>query len=166
MIEVRHAVPDDGDALGEIHAVSWEVSHGPFFEPAFTARSVQDRRTRRWPARLAEGSGTILLATLDGRPMALSYTLPSATRPGFGEVRGFYCHPDGWGTGVAATLLTETLRHLRAAGFARVHLWTLRDTPQSRRFYTKCGFTESGAARGFDYGDGNPVAQVEYERAC
>jgi RimJ/RimL family protein N-acetyltransferase len=44
-----------------------------------------------------------------------------------------------------------------------VHLWTLRDTPQSRRFYTKCGFTETGATTTRDFGDGNPLAQVEYE---
>jgi hypothetical protein len=62
--------------------------------------------------------------------------------------------------------MTGTLLRLRDDGFARVHLWTLRDTPQSRRFHTKCGFAESGATRAFDYGDGNPVDQVEYERAC
>lgn len=62
--------------------------------------------------------------------------------------------------------MTGTLDQLRADGFARTHLWTLHDTPQSRRFYTKCGFTESGAARPFDFGDGKPLTQVEYERAC
>jgi hypothetical protein len=45
-----------------------------------------------------------------------------------------------------------------------VHLRTLRDTPQSRRFYTKCGFTESGNESTFDYGDGNPLPMVEYVR--
>ncbi|MEW2581367.1 hypothetical protein [Streptomyces syringium] len=49
---------------------------------------------------------------------------------------------------------------------ARVHLWTLRDTPQSRRFCNKYGFTECGTARTFDFGDGNPLDQVAYERAC
>lgn len=57
--------------------------------------------------------------------------------------------PDGWGSGIAAALMTETLSQLHDDGYSRVHLWTLRDTPQSRRFYTKCGFTESGAARAF-----------------
>ncbi len=27
-------------------------------------------------------------------------------------------------------------------------------------------FTESGAARPYDFGDGNPLTQVEYERGC
>ncbi|WP_412520581.1 GNAT family N-acetyltransferase [Actinomadura madurae] len=165
MIEIRHARPEDGDALGEIHAVSWEASHAPFFQPEFAARAVESRRTR-WHDRIAEGAGTILLAELDGRPLALSFSRPSPTQPGLPEIFGFYCHPDGWGKGVAAALMTGTLRRLHDDGFTHVHLWTLRDTAQSRRFYTKCGFTESGATRGFDYGDGIPIQQVEYERSC
>ena len=62
----------------------------------------------------------ILLAELDGRPLALSNSLPSATGPGFAEIYSFYGHPDGWGSGIAATLMTQTLRHLRAAETAAV----------------------------------------------
>ncbi|WUH98979.1 GNAT family N-acetyltransferase [Spirillospora sp. NBC_00431] len=165
MIEVRAAGPEDGDALGEIHAVAWEASHARFFRPEFAARAVESRRTK-WHERIAEGAGVILLAVRDGRPLALSFMRPSPTRPGLAEIFAFYCHPDGWGGGIAATLMDGTLRRLRDDGFTRVHLWTLRDTSQSRRFYAKCGFTESGAARSFDYGDGTTVAQVEYERPC
>ncbi|GAA3068303.1 hypothetical protein GCM10020254_10060 [Streptomyces goshikiensis] len=99
-----------------------------------------------------------------GPPPALSVFLPSPTRPGLAEIATFYGHPDGWGTGVAAALMTETLRRLGDEGCAGAHLWTLRDTPRSRRFYAKCGFTETGATRTFDFGEGNLLAQVEYER--
>ena len=100
----------------------------------------------------------------DGRPLVLSYCVSSETRPGLAEIYSFYGHPGGWGTGVAAELMIGTLDHLRGNGFGRVHLWTLRDTPRSRRFYTKCGFAETGATTTRDFGDGNPLAQVEYER--
>jgi hypothetical protein len=66
----------------------------------------------------------------------------------------------------AAALLDATLQVLRDEGFTWVHLWTLRDTAQSRRFYSKCGFAETGAAQTRDFGDGQAMAQVEYERAC
>ncbi|AKL69271.1 MULTISPECIES: GNAT family N-acetyltransferase [Streptomyces] len=181
MIEIRRAGPADGDALGGIHAAAWEAAYGPFFEPEFAAREVRSRRTR-WHARVAApaqpsaeapaqapaqasaGRGTILLAEVEGRPLALSVFLPSPTRPGLAEIATFYGHPDGWGTGVAAALMTETLRRLGDEGCAGAHLWTLRDTPRSRRFYAKCGFTETGATRTFDFGEGNLLAQVEYER--
>ncbi|MBZ4319148.1 GNAT family N-acetyltransferase [Streptomyces huiliensis] len=165
MIDIRDAEPADGDALGEIHAAAWEAAYGQFYAPEFVASATQDRRTR-WHARIAEGTGTLLLASLDGRPLALSFSLPSATRPGLAELYSFYGHPDSWGSGVAGALMTATLRRLRAGGHARVHLWTVRDTPRARRFYVKCGFAESGAVRDVDYGDGTPIAQVEYQRAC
>ncbi|MCX5074859.1 GNAT family N-acetyltransferase [Streptomyces sp. NBC_00513] len=111
------------------------------------------------------GAAVTLLAVVDGRPLALSVTLPSAARPDHAEIASFYAHPDGWGTGVAAALMEETLRGLRARGYAGVHLWTLRDTPQSRRFYVKCGFAECGTARAFDFGEGNLLEQVEYARS-
>lgn len=52
----------------------------------------------------------------------------------------------------------KELRH-----YGHVHLWTLRDTPQSHRFYAKSGFVDSGRRRDYDFGDGEPLAQVEFE---
>lgn len=163
MIEVRVAEVADGDVLGEIHAAGWAAAYAPFFGPEFAAANVADRLTR-WHKRIASHPGEILLASLDGRPLALSWFGPS--REGLGEVIGFYGHPDGWGSGIAAALMTETLNHMRAKGFTAAHLWTARDTQQSRRFYTKCGFTETGATRLHDFGEGNLLAQVEYRRDC
>lgn len=164
MIEVRFARPADGDALGQIHSASWAVAYAPFFDPGFAEAAIADRLTR-WHERIADETGSLLLASVDGRPLALSYSVPSPTRPGFAEIYSFYGHPDGWGTGVAAELMTHTLHALRARGFDRVHLWTLRDTPQSRRFYVKSGFAETGAVTTHDFGDGHPLDQVEYQRA-
>lgn len=165
MFEVRRAGPYDGAVLGEIHAAAWEAAYAPFFAPEFTARAVQSRRTR-WHDRIAQGTMTVLLAELDGTPLALSAYTASTTRPGLAEINTFYSHPDSWGKGVAAALMVETLRFIREDEFAQVHLWTLRDTARSRHFYSKCGFRECGTARVFDFGDGNPLAQVEYERVC
>lgn len=165
VIEVRVAAHGDGGVLGEIHAEAWQQAYAPFFEPEFATRAVRRRRTQ-WHARVAEGNATILLALLDGRPLALSAFRPSTGRPGSAEIVSFYGRPEGWGSGVAAELMSGTLCRLRGGKFARVHLWTLRDTAQSRRFYAKCGFAESGSVRAFDFGDGNLLDQVEYERAC
>ncbi|KJK51083.1 acetyltransferase [Streptomyces sp. NRRL F-4428] len=161
---VRRAALHDGDVLGEIHAAAWAAAYAPFFDPGFAADGIASRRTR-WHARLAQQDSTILLVEReDGRPVAMSVYRASSTRPGQAEILSFYSHPDSWGSGAAASLMRGTLEDLRGAGFARAHLWTLRDTHQSRRFYTKAGFTESGATRTYDFGDGRPLTQVEYER--
>ncbi|GGT08857.1 GNAT family N-acetyltransferase [Nonomuraea spiralis] len=156
------ASPGDGEALGEIHAESWKAAHAGFFAEEFVEEAVRHRRGR-WHDVLAEPKGRLVLAALDGRRLAFSYFGPSPSRPGAAEIFSFYGHPEGWGSGVAGALMTDTLRRIRDDGFTRVHLWTLRDMPQSRRFYAKSGFTESGVARAHDHGDGNPIEQVEYE---
>ncbi|MFJ6940300.1 GNAT family N-acetyltransferase [Streptomyces sp. NPDC101132] len=164
MIEIRRAEPADGDALGEIHAAAWEAAYAPFFDPGFARAGVRDRRSR-WHERIAgPDPDTVLLALADGHPLALSWSAPSRERPGSAELYSFYAHPDGWGTGIAAALMTGTLDHLRESGFEGVHLWTLRDTPRSRRFYAKSGFTASGLTRTHDFGDGHPLPQLEYQR--
>ncbi|MDR8414133.1 GNAT family N-acetyltransferase [Nonomuraea sp. 3-1Str] len=159
------ATAADGDVVGEIHAEAWSVAYRPFFAPAFSDQAVAHRRVK-WHAVLAETADTVLLAARPGeRPLAYSYFGASPQRPGEAEIFGFYNHPDGWGSGVAGALMTATLDALRARGHSGAHLWTLRDTAQSRRFYAKCGFTESGATRLHDFGDGHPIDQVEYEIA-
>ncbi|MEV1205606.1 hypothetical protein [Microbispora rosea] len=61
MITVREARPGDGDVLGEIHSISWGISHGPLCTPKVAAAGIQERRTK-WDAVLAEGKDAILLA--------------------------------------------------------------------------------------------------------
>jgi GNAT superfamily N-acetyltransferase len=164
VIAVRDAEQHDSEVLGEIHAASWEAAYAPFFDPVFATDAVRDRRGR-WRERIGQGPGTILIAEAGGRPAAFSFSVPSSVRRELAEIYSFYCHPDAWGAGVAVMLMTGTLHRLRDDGFAGVHLWTLRDTPRSRRFYTKSGFHETGAQRAHDFGDGNPLPQVEYEHA-
>ncbi|MFG3437742.1 hypothetical protein ACGF0J_10930 [Nonomuraea sp. NPDC047897] len=52
-ITVGPAEPGDGDILGEIHALSWGVSHGPFCTPKVAAAGIEERRTK-WHGILAE----------------------------------------------------------------------------------------------------------------
>lgn len=161
MIKVRAAQGRDADALGEVHAESWKAAYGSLFQPDFTARCVEIRRGC-WHQRITEGVGPILLAELDHRPLALSFSVPSLTVPSLAEIYSFYGRPDGWGTGVAAALMAETLRVLHDVGRTDVRLWTLKSTAQSRRFYAKCGFCESGAERAHDFGDAQLFDQIEY----
>ncbi|HEY3556716.1 MAG TPA: GNAT family N-acetyltransferase [Kribbella sp.] len=147
--------------MGGIHAASWGAAYAPLFSEEFAREGIASRLTR-WHERLEAGDGLVMLGYVGERALAMSWSGPSEARPGFAEIHSFYTHPDGWGSGVSAALMEATLREL--SRYAGVHLWTLRDTPQSRRFYTKCGFVETGATQTRDFGDGNPIPQVEYER--
>ncbi|WP_101789223.1 GNAT family N-acetyltransferase [Nonomuraea indica] len=158
---IRRAGPADSVVVGDIHATTWLAAYARFFDPEFCARAAEQRRTR-WHRVLAETTDTVLLASAGERPLAFSRFGASPRRPGAAEIVGFYNHPDGWGTGIAGALMTATLAALRDEGYGLAHLWTLRDTPQARRFYAKCGLTESGERRVDDYG-GTAIDEVEYE---
>ncbi|NIK60121.1 GNAT family N-acetyltransferase [Kribbella shirazensis] len=151
--------------MGEVHAASWAAAYAPFFPDDVAQEGIASRLTR-WHERLATGDGVVMLGFVGEQPLAMSWSSQSHARAGFAEIHSFYTHPDGWGSGVSAALMTATLQRLKADGFDRVHLWTLRDTPQARRFYTGSGFVETGATQSRDFGDGTPLPQVEYERAC
>ncbi|NGN66534.1 GNAT family N-acetyltransferase [Streptomyces sp. A7024] len=163
-MSVYIAGPGDGDVVGEIHAESWKVAYAGFFGDGFFGEAVE-RRRGQWGAKLlAESEKTCLVAELGGKPLAFSFFGAVADRAGVAEIFGCYGHPAGWGSGVAGALMSATVDRIRADGeFERIRLWTLRDTPQARRFYVKSGFSESGAVRTYDFGDGTPIAQVEYE---
>ncbi|MET9338075.1 GNAT family N-acetyltransferase [Nonomuraea sp. NPDC003804] len=163
MITIREAGPGDGDVLGEIHAISWGISHGPLCTPKVAAAGIQERRTK-WDAILAEGKDTVLLALLDDRPGAFARFGASSFRPGLAEIHTFFAHPDVWGSGLAAALLAAILDRLRDVGHDRVHLWTLRESAQARRFYAKNGFGETGRRHNHDFGEGPLLALVELER--
>ncbi|MFI6298839.1 GNAT family N-acetyltransferase [Nonomuraea sp. NPDC050790] len=163
-ITVRPAEPGDGDVLGEIHALSWGVSHGPLCAPKVAAAGVKERRTR-WHGILAEGGDTILLARLNERPGAFARFGASTSRPGVAEIQTFFAHPDVWGSGISMALLTAILDRVRDAGYDDVHLWTLRDSAQARRFYAKNGFAETGRTHDHEFDEGPPLALVELERA-
>ncbi|RBQ17903.1 GNAT family N-acetyltransferase [Spongiactinospora rosea] len=164
MITVRPAGPGDGDVLGEIHAVSWGVSHGPFCAPGVAAAGVEERRGK-WHGVVAEGGEGILLACLNGRVGAFARFGGSTSRAGVAEIHTFFAHPDVWGKGVARVLLMAVLERARDAGYGEVHLWTLRDSAQARRFYAKNGFAETGRTHDHDFGEGPLLALVELERA-
>lgn len=164
MITIREVGPGDGDTLGEIHAISWGISHGPLCTPKVAAAGIEERRTK-WHAILAEGGDSILLALLDDRAGAFARFGASSSRPGLAEIHTFFAKPDVWGSGLAAALLTATLDRLREVGHERVHLWTIRDSAQARRFYAKHGFAETGRLHDHDFGEGPPVALMELERA-
>ena len=163
-ISTRPATLADGAAVGQVHAASWGAAYAPLFSEDVAQEGIASRLTR-WHERLAAGKGLVMLGFVGDRPLAMSWSELSDTQARLAEIHSFYTHPDGWGSGVSAALMTATLQHLKADGQDRVHLWTLRDTPQSRRFYTKCGFTETGATQTRDFGDGTPLPQVEFERA-
>jgi GNAT superfamily N-acetyltransferase len=145
-LHVREAVAADGDAIGEAHAAAWLVAYTHIFDPDFLTAAAESRR-RGWPGAIRHHlvpPNILLVGALGDRVVAFAHAMPFA--PDLAEINGFYCHPDAWGTGIAAALMTHTEGAL-AENFGAVFLWTLRDAARARRFYEKAGFGLTGNER-------------------
>jgi N-acetylglutamate synthase-like GNAT family acetyltransferase len=146
-IRVRTAVAADGVEIGEAHAAAWIAAYDHIFDPDFLRMAAEGRRAG-WPHsihRLLVAPNILLVGEIDGRVMGFAHAAPLPETRG-AEVRGFYCHPDAWGTGVATKLMTRCLLAVRDDA-EEVFLWTLRDAQRARHFYEKVGFCATGQTR-------------------
>jgi GNAT superfamily N-acetyltransferase len=179
VIVVRVARPDDATAIASAHVAAWRTGYrGVFPDEYLDPDDFECSRHERWTQRLADGPpdngnvlNTILAAELDGRVVGFGHVGDEDTdgpQPSDrGEVYGFSLHPGAWGSGVASVLMRECETAM-AEHFESAVLWTLFDTPRSRRFYDKAGWTcgtgDDVRTKPWTHGE-HAVTVVEYRRS-
>jgi GNAT superfamily N-acetyltransferase len=168
---VRLATPDDGPAIGEVHAAAWQLGFGHVLGGEFLERASAGRRNgwRYAIARVLARSNLVLVAGRDTHILAFSQSGQPDDGGTDPEIFAFYCHPVGWGTGLADALMLETCAALSTRA-RRAVLWTPGEAHRARRFYERCGFMLTSRTRVETLSDWQPapayeeVAAVEYER--
>lgn len=180
MITVRPARAEDATAVADAHVTAWRAGfRGVFTDAYLDGEHLERSRREGWARRLTEGPppngnalNLVLVPEIDGRVVGFGHVGDEdvgegAPKSGRGEVYGFYVHPDAWGSG-AAMVLMRACEAAMADHFADAVLWTLLDTPRSRRFYEKAGWTcgEADDLRTSTWDvTGEPVTVVQYRRS-
>ncbi|MFE1755406.1 GNAT family N-acetyltransferase [Streptomyces anandii] len=135
---IRHATPDDEDALGRLDRATWSTLHavGPRpvqpYEPFFTPRS---------------GPGDHLVAELDGRLVGyirLGFPTELATNAHVRQIRGLAVDGEARGRGVGRALLRAAVEEARRQGARRISLRVLGHNTPARRLYESEGFVVEG----------------------
>jgi ribosomal protein S18 acetylase RimI-like enzyme len=162
-MQVRHAVVDDADAVGQVHVRAWQVAYDGMVPADLLAGLDPAVRAERVRARLRESDReTATLVAVDGgEVVGFADIGPANGEPEAGQVYAIYVHPDRWGAGAGRALMDAALAHLRAAGHRPVRLWVLDTNVRARRFYERCGFVLDGAAQTEEFG-GAPLSEVRY----
>lgn len=186
MIEVREGVPTDADACAAAHIEGWRTGYrhllpGEFLDaPEFASRRIDHWRAWTWADGL-EGAA-LFVGEVDGRVVGFVICGPEREAPvcdqlgrtdavasavGRGEVYAFYLHPDAWGSGAAAALMSRCREYLADNGYSTAILWVLRDNPRARRFYERSGWTVTGREMLFEGPQSaarlaEPLPEVEY----
>lgn len=165
-ILVRWGVPDDAQALAEIHVLAWQVGYRGLLPDSLLDSLAAADRLPRWRVRLAETATRVLVAELDGQTAGWLVIGPQRDedldRQRVGEIYAVYIHPDFWRRGCGTALLTRAKAELCARGFSEATLWVLRDNVRAIRFYEAQGFQADGAAKLDVRPDGVRFDEVRY----
>jgi GNAT superfamily N-acetyltransferase len=143
----REAAPADAALIAETADVCFETYEE--FAPGWR-NPTSDFRVERLAERLASPEVWCLLAFDGDEPaghgsLAEGALVPAAAPPpGHAKVWQLFVRPRWHGTGLAAELLRAVEREATERGFARMALWTPRDSGRARRFYEREGWTPSG----------------------
>jgi GNAT superfamily N-acetyltransferase len=141
----RPAGPDDVEAVARIWADGWRDGHlGHVHEDLVAVRTdgsflarTQQRIAATDDTTVAEVGGAVVgFVMLDGD-----------------EVEQVYIASSARGSGVAAALLDEAERQVRAGGHTTAWLAVVAGNARARRFYEKRGWWDVGA---FDYEAAGP----------
>jgi GNAT superfamily N-acetyltransferase len=145
---VRPARGDDATRLAELQVAAWWAAYGAYVEHEKIARTAQ-RVPGAWRERLAgaaaddrdAGEHWVLEAedTLVGW-VAVGPSRDRDARPGDGELRAIYVHPERIGQGHGHALLEQGEARLAGLGHRGATLWVFTENAPARAFYERHGW--------------------------
>jgi RimJ/RimL family protein N-acetyltransferase len=123
---------------------------------AFTSASPDDRAAfdARWDRLRSDETVTTRAIEVDGEVVG---TIGSWDNEGEREIT-YWLAREHWGKGIATRALAEFLRDVETA--RPLHAATAHDNVGSQRVLEKCGFTRTGAGRGFANARGEEIDET------
>jgi GNAT superfamily N-acetyltransferase len=140
-VTIRAALPDDADAIAEIHVAAWQASYrGIMPDAEFRKRPLERRRIqwREWLER--DDRVTLVACDTDGQILGFAggWLVDRSTYGFDSYLATLYLRPDVKRRGLGSTLLRAYAREMKALGAQTLVLRTLRLNP-ARGFYEKLG---------------------------
>lgn len=131
---LRPATADDMAAVADLWHAGWHDAHPGHVPDGLTAGRTLAEFHGRAPSRVADTT----VAEVDGRLAGFVMVVGD-------EVEQVYLDAAHRGSGVATTLLDESLRQVAAAGHPEAWLAVVEGNARARRFYERCGWRDAGA---------------------
>lgn len=155
---IRRAVPEDAADLHELAAATFPLASPPDTRhednDAFIALHLSEVRFREY---LADPTRILFIALLDDEPVGYTMLVtgepydPDAARAVVDrptvELSKIYVRPEHHRSGIAADLMTTSVRAAAATGARSVWLGVNQRNERANRFYEKRGFRVVGTKR-------------------
>jgi GNAT superfamily N-acetyltransferase len=136
-VTLRKASPEDASEVAEIWHLGWQDGHLGFVPQEL----VEVRTEDSFRARASERVSDTTVATVDGAVAGFVMVVDD-------EVEQVYVSALRRGTGVAAALMDEAERQVRANGHGKAWLAVVAGNARARAFYERAGWHDDGP---FDY---------------
>ena len=136
-VTLRPAEATDVDAVAAIWYSGWGDGHLGNVPDELVAIRTKESFWTRVPARIPDTTVAIAGGEVAGFVMVVG-----------DELEQVYVSADHRGSGVAAVLIAEAERQVKANGYAEAWLAVATGNARARRFYERSGWTDAGA---FDY---------------
>lgn len=146
-VTIRQASPEDANDVADIWRLGWRDGHFGFVPQEL----VEARTDDSFRARASERVSDTTLATVDGAVAGFVMVVDD-------EVEQVYVSTLHRGTGVAAALLTEAERQVRANGHHMAWLAVVAGNARARAFYQRNGWYDEGSFVYAAAGDHGPIA--------
>lgn len=115
-----------------------------------------------WNERLADATSSMFVAVEDGRILGFLQIRADGHE---GEIMSLYVDPSAWTRGVGSRLLEFGETWLAAEGASIGHLWTARESRQSRGFYEHRRWIASGREQTQMLPSDVALHEVEYRKS-
>jgi GNAT superfamily N-acetyltransferase len=145
--KVRPARADEAEAIVDAHESAWNATLGALIGHRLDELAPREERVTRMRDGLVAPPEDAAVLVTEGTTGITGMGVVRDLGGGVGEVRDLYVIPDGWGTGVASTLLHAMLEWLTQRGAASAGLWVAADNVRARRFYEREGWALSDEER-------------------
>jgi GNAT superfamily N-acetyltransferase len=143
---VRPATAADAARVAAIWHLGWQDGHTGFAPDELVRVRTEESFHERAAGRVADTT----VAEVDGAVAGFVMVVGD-------EVEQVYVSRDHRGSGVAALLMAEAERQVRAGGHAQAWLAVVEGNGRARAFYERAGWTDEGA---FDYAAAGPDGPV------
>lgn len=134
---LRRAKPEDAHDVADIWHLGWPDGHAGLVPQEL----VEARSEESFLTRASERVGDTTVATVDGAIAGFVMVVDD-------EVEQVYVSALHRGTGVAAALMGEAERQVRANGHRKAWLAVVAGNARARAFYERTGWNDEGP---FDY---------------
>ena len=163
---LRHATPDDAEALARLHIDAWRVAYRGLVPDTVLEQLDYARRAARFRESLAANREETYVAERAGKLVGFltlgpcrDEDLDPATT---GEIWGIYLAPAFWRQGIGSMLFRWGEHLLISRGYTGAVLWVFAGNESARRFYEHLGFAPDGASKILERG--KPLEVVRYHK--